>query len=193
MSSASEIATVDCPSAMARRRCRDLSHGALWLAGIGPRADDRVRRLAGLLPLRAQRVAELDRGRRRHADELVHLPRRRRRRARELPSGLRRAALRPAQGQQDGAAHDLRSRGPRLSASAWSSTASQLVHADLGDDACRRSASAGRLRLSARRRRRRADRACSRSSASLLRWPGVDVDQDVNLDEVPTIVATKEG
>ena len=38
-----------------------LSTAALWLAGIGPRADDRIRRLAGVRPLRAQPLAELDR------------------------------------------------------------------------------------------------------------------------------------
>ena len=27
----------------------------------------------------------------------------------------------------------------------------------------------------------------------VLRWSGVDIDRDVNLDEVPAIVATKEG
>ena len=77
-----------------------LCDGALYLAGIGLVAHDRIRRLPGVLPLRAQRVAELDRSQRHHADELVHLPRRRGRRARELPYGLRRAALRPAAGQQ---------------------------------------------------------------------------------------------
>ena len=87
-----------------------------------PRPDDGVRRLAGVLPLRAERFSELDRARIGHADELVHLPRRRRRRARKLPSRLRRAALRPAQGRQARAAHDLRHRRSWPSASAWSGT-----------------------------------------------------------------------
>ena len=48
----------------------------------------------------------------------------------------------------------------------------QLMRPDLDRDACRRSASAGRLRLPAARRRRRADRASSPLERLVLRLAG---------------------